>query len=337
MPPASDKQPQPVPAIEALAPGLEAVVLPSERSPWLSAEGMPVRAYVIECGPAAEQAAGPGAGAGRGAGAGACPAAAAGAGAGTRPAGGQQRPPARPAVVLIDSGYATRLSVEAISSAIAGRPLAAILLTHRHPDHGGGARALAARHGSPVYAAPAAPPPLGADPELRFRPLAGGERLVFGGLELVSVPSPGHAPDHLAYHVPARGWLFTGDAVLGEGTVVVGPPDGSLADYLDTIERLAALEPVSAIFGGHGPPVTAPRARLEAIRRHRLMRLEQIRRALAAAPEGLSAAELVQRLYAGEVPAHLLALAQVSVLGSLRYLQERGEVSAEGERYRLER
>ena len=96
-----------MPSIEPVAPGVEAVVLPSGALHFLSEEGQPVRAYVV-----------------------------------AGPRGGD--------VALVDAGFASRLSVEAVAAALAGRPLAAILLTHGHPDHGGGAAALAARYGAPV-------------------------------------------------------------------------------------------------------------------------------------------------------------------------------------------
>lgn len=261
-----------VPWIEAVAPGVEAVVIPSGASSFLSEEGLPVRAYVFG-------------------------------GAGTHDE-----------VAIVDAGYASRLSVEAIASCVGSRRVVAILLTHRHPDHDGGASALAARYGAPVRE-------------------GSGIAVEVAGRRLESIAAPGHAHDHVVWYERESGTLFSGDTILGEGTVVVGPPLGDMRAYLDTLETLGRLEPLTTIFPGHGPPVREPKKKIEQYIRHRRMREAQVLALLAERPR--TADEIVQAIYAGAVDPGLLPLARVSVLGTLEKLVAEGRAREEGGTYSL--
>ena len=132
-----------------------------------------------------------------------------------------------------------------------------IVLTHGHPDHADGAPRLAEMTGAPV-----------------LRP--SGESRV-GPFEVIA--TPGHAPDHVA--LLAGRVLFTGDTVLGSGSVFIAPGEGSLAAYLESLRRLRELD-AEVILPGHGPPVWDPRAKLDEYIEHRLDRERRVLDALAS-------------------------------------------------------
>ncbi len=270
-----------VPAIEAVAPGVEAVVIPHGAWRFLSPEGLPVRAYVV--GAAPERAAGP--------------------------QGARE-------VALVDAGYATRLSIEAIASAVGARRVTHILLTHGHPDHAGGAPALAARYGAQIVATGAEAAPV-----------------EVAGRRLEPIFAPGHTRDHVVWWEREAGLLFSGDTILGEGTVVVGPPEGDMRAYMETLERLRALEPLVRILPGHGPPVDNPQEKIEQYIRHRRMREAQVIDVLRARGSA-TADDVVAAVYAGTVDPALLSLARISALGQLEKLAAEGRAVRDGERYR---
>jgi glyoxylase-like metal-dependent hydrolase (beta-lactamase superfamily II) len=163
---------------------------------------------------------------------------------------------------VVDPGPALDSHVAAVAAAVEARGGAGgIALTHDHPDHAEGLDALRSRLGDP---------PPGAWPGL-------GDGAAFG--PFVALHVPGHASDHLVF-VCAAG-AFTGDAVLGEGSVFIAPGGGSLGAYLSGLRRLRALNP-PRLFPGHGPVVDAAAAKLDEYVAHRLERERRIVAALAA-------------------------------------------------------
>jgi glyoxylase-like metal-dependent hydrolase (beta-lactamase superfamily II) len=155
---------------------------------------------------------------------------------------------------VIDPGPDDRAHLDAV---LAVGPVEGIVLTHSHPDHAEGAPSLARRAGVEVV-----------------QP-SGGERV--GPFEVIA--TPGHAPDHVSLLYGRV--LFSGDTVLGAGSVFVGGGDGSMAAYLDSLRRLLALD-LEAICPGHGPVVWEPRAKLEEYLAHRLERERLVVEALEA-------------------------------------------------------
>jgi glyoxylase-like metal-dependent hydrolase (beta-lactamase superfamily II) len=159
---------------------------------------------------------------------------------------------------VVDPGPDDASHLEAVVDAAAGR-IEGIVLTHSHHDHSAGAPALAERAGVEVVM------PAGDSDAGPFR----------------VIPTPGHAPDHVSLL-----WgrvLFAGDTVLGEGSVFVGGEEGSMTAYMESLERLRALD-LDAILPGHGPVVWEPRAKLDEYISHRL---DRERRVLEALSEGV--------------------------------------------------
>ncbi|MCA9677282.1 MAG: MBL fold metallo-hydrolase, partial [Myxococcales bacterium] len=164
------------------------------------------------------------------------------------------------------------------AEAAAGRPVAAIALTHHHGDHVGGAAHLAARLGVPVLAHAATAALLAGRCPVD-RQLDDLEVVELGSVAVVALFTPGHAAGHLCFEVPS-GAVVAGDLVAGVGTILIDADEGDMAVYLASLERLAARG-VGALLPAHGPAVADGPGRLRAYVEHRLMREARIAAALA--------------------------------------------------------
>ncbi len=211
---------------------------------------------------------------------------------------------------VVDPGPALPAHLDAVAAEVRTRGgLGGIALTHDHPDHAEGIPALRERLGgdAPVAAARGAV-------ELALRD---GDRAG----PLLAVATPGHAPDHLAY-VLGGTVAFSGDAVLGFGSVFLAPDPHALADYLAGLAKLRALE-LELICPGHGPLVTDPAAKLDEYVAHRLERERLLLAALEAG--GRSADELLDAAWS-EVPDVLRPAAKVTLAAHLDKLADEGRL-----------
>jgi glyoxylase-like metal-dependent hydrolase (beta-lactamase superfamily II) len=222
--------------------------------------------------------------------------------------------PGSDSVIVIDPGPLDEghLSRVAALAAAGDRRVALTVLTHGHPDHAEGASRFAELTGSPVRAL---------DPALRLgsEGLNDGDVLTGAGCELRVVGTPGHSADSVSLLLTADGALLTGDTVLGRGTTVIGP-DGSLADYLRSLDTLRALVDsagLRALLPGHGPLLDDPAGALDGYIAHRAARLDEIRAARAAGAR--TPAEIVEIVYA-DVDRAVWPAAEWSVRAQLDYL-----------------
>lgn len=203
-------------------------------------------------------------------------------------------------------------------------PIRRIVLTHAHGDHVGGVLDLAARTGAGIYAHADAPVPF---------PLTGtladGERIDTGAGTLVAWHTPGHADGHLVFQIEGTGEVICGDLVAGEGTIVLVPPEGSLAAYLASLARVRAF--ATTLWPAHGGPQPAALADHYVAHRHR--RTEQF---LAVLREGgpASPAAIAAAVYAG-VPGANLQIAAMQVLTHLDWLHAHGRVRPQGDAWML--
>jgi glyoxylase-like metal-dependent hydrolase (beta-lactamase superfamily II) len=223
--------------------------------------------------------------------------------------------------ICIDPGPAIERHVRALLQRAAAMDceIALIALTHTHPDHAPAAPMLAASTGAPIAAHEKTEFP-------HDRDLREADVLEIGEARLTAIESPGHTFDHLVYYEPQNGALFTGDVVLGEGYVVIAPPNGAMRPYQHTLQRLLDGFPgAKVIYGGHGEPVYDPQSKLRDYIAHRQLRQRELLQALERGPATIP--DLVRSIYrdtnpilwpaaARQMLAYLIPLEQEGVIAS---------------------
>ena len=220
--------------------------------------------------------------------------------------------------------------VEAILAAIGSAKLVAIMCTHTHRDHSPAAAPLKAATGAPIIGcAPLVLEDDGPRADAAFDPtyapdriLTDGERLSGAGWTIEAVATPGHTSNHLCYSLLESGALFTGDHVMAWSTSVVSPPDGDMAAYMQSLQKLHDRAD-RVLYPAHGPAVDNPRQLVRGMLGHRRQREAQILRLLGEAPQAIP--QMVAAMYKGLDP-RLTGAAGRSVLAHLIDLERQGRI-----------
>lgn len=223
--------------------------------------------------------------------------------------------------IVVDPGPAIERHVEALAENARERGLriSTILLTHGHPDHAPGAAPLKARTGARVLAHPYSEVPRDGDVVL-------DADLRVGELVLRIIDAPGHTFEHIAIYEPSERALFTGDVILGEGTVVIAPPGGAMRPYQATLHRFATeFADARRIYGGHGPTIDDAQSKIAEYIAHREAREAELLDALRAGPKTIP--ELVLAIYGDARPILWPAMAR-QMLAYLLALTQEGRVEA---------
>jgi glyoxylase-like metal-dependent hydrolase (beta-lactamase superfamily II) len=214
-------------------------------------------------------------------------------------------------VAVIDPGSAAESHLAAIGHAVRDARSVTILLTHDHPDHSTGALDLARRLDADVRA-------------LGDRSIRDGDVVPTDHGDLAALATPGHCPDHAAFHWPVASAIFCGDLMMGGlDTAVVAAPEGNIGAYLNSLERLRRLAP-ETIYPSHGPPFTDPAGAIDRYVRHREEREEQV---LAAVSSGArTPADIADHVYGDSLDPRLRGFALGAIQAYLYHLHETGRL-----------
>ena len=231
-------------------------------------------------------------------------------------------------VTVIDPGPAMEEHIDVILAA--SENIKQILVTHTHPDHSPGTRLLQQKLDVPAFGMLTES---SKNQDMTFSPeriLKDGEVLDTEEYSLEVVHTPGHASNHLCFILREEKFIFTGDHVMSGSTVVIGPPDGSMKQYIDSLNKLKNYD-MEKMAPGHGDILESPYQVANWIINHRLKREEKVFSALKDATRG-TPESLVEKVYA-DVDSSLFPIAKASLLAHLIKLEEDQVISKEGEEY----
>jgi len=238
-------------------------------------------------------------------------------------------------VSVVDPGPDLPEHLDALTDAIGARKVIAIMCTHTHRDHSPAAQPLSERTGAPIVGcAPLALESVGPRADASFDGeyapdgvLADGESIEVDGVPVTAVATPGHTSNHLCLAYGDA--LFTGDHVMGWSTTVVFPPDGDMAAYMASLDKLRRRDD-RIYYPAHGPAVTNPKQYVRHLAGHRMQREKQILSIVRGAPRAVP--DIVATAYPGLDP-RLVVAAGGSVLAHLLDLERRGLVERLGDEW----
>lgn len=242
-------------------------------------------------------------------------------------------------LAVIDPGPDDPAHVDAVIRAIGGRPVSHILVSHTHRDHSPAAARLRAATGAPVLAEGphrasrdlnvGETNPLDASADKQFTPdirLSDGMLVEGDGWTLEAVATPGHTANHLAFALLEEDLLFSADHVMAWSTSVVAPPDGSMGDFMASLDKLLKRRE-TLYLPAHGGAVRDPQGFVRGLKTHRRMRERAILDRLSKGDTTI--AELVAANYRG-LDKRLTGAAALSTLAHLEDLVARGLVTTDG-------
>lgn len=246
----------------------------------------------------------------------------------------------RETLAVIDPGPDDDAHLETLLEVIADRPVSHIFVSHTHRDHSPLAARLKQHTGAIIVAEGAHRParplrtgevnPLDASADIAFAPdiaLPDDGAIDGDGWAIRAVLTPGHTANHAAFALEGTGVLFSADHVMAWSTSIVAPPDGAMADYMMSLDRLIARDD-RLLLPGHGGPVTAPRNFMRGLKTHRKMRERAILERIKGGDRTIK--DMVKAIYRDTDP-RLHGAAGLSVLAHLEDLVVRGLVNTDGD------
>ena len=233
-------------------------------------------------------------------------------------------------LALLDPGPRDDVQCDNFLSAIGGRELKYILVTHTHGDHSPGAHRLGELTGAELVGMPA---PESGSHDMEFRPSRNWQHddvITIDECSIRLIHTPGHVSNHVCFLLEEEAMLFTGDHILQGTTSVILPPDGDMPHYLESLAQINLL-PLRYLAPGHGELMDQPALEIEKLIAHRLKRETKV---LAGIDQlgSSSLAQLVLVVY-DDVAEHLLPWAKKTLLAHLIKLQREGVVLSEGDNW----